>query len=67
MNQQTLADFVKDKGQALAAQLLRMTQPGLSKAIRSGRQIYVTELPDGSFDASEVRPFPSQRSSDSAA
>lgn len=67
MHQQTLGDFVQEKGQAMAASLLRMTQPGLSKALRSGRQIYVTHLPDGTFEASEVRPFPSQRRDESAA
>lgn len=67
MHQQTLADFVAENGQALAASLLRMSQPGLNKALRSGRQIYVTIMPDGSYDASEVRPFPSQRRDETAA
>lgn len=67
MHQQTLTEFVASKGQVMAASLLRMTQPGLSKALRSGRSIYVTELPDGSYEATEVRPFPSLRKDETAA
>lgn len=55
-----IKQFAQEKGQAEAARLLDMTQGGLSKAIRVGRDIYVTEHPDGSFTAEEVRPFPSQ-------
>lgn len=55
-----IKQFALEKGQAEAARLLDMTQGGLSKAIRVGRDIYVTEHPDGSFTAEEVRPFPSQ-------
>jgi len=55
-----ITQFALEKGQAEAARLLDMTQGGLSKAIRVGRDIYVTEHPDGSFTAEEVRPFPSQ-------
>lgn len=55
-----ITQFAQEKGQAEAARLLDMTQGGLSKAIRVGRDIYVTEHPDGSFTAEEVRPFPSQ-------
>lgn len=67
MHQQTLADFAAEHGQTLAASLLRMSQPGINKALHSGRQIYVTIMPDGSYEASEVRPFPSQRRDESAA
>ncbi|MEY1661564.1 Cro/CI family transcriptional regulator [Isoalcanivorax beigongshangi] len=61
MHKVSLADFVADKGQSHAAALLGMTQPGLSKALRAGREIYVTETSTGRFMASEVRPFPSQQ------
>ena len=37
-----------------------MTQGALSKAIRRGRDIYVTQHVDGSCTAEEVRSFPSQ-------
>ena len=55
-----IKQFALEKGQAEAARLLEMTQGGLSKAIRVGRDIYVTQHPDGSYTAEEVRPFPSQ-------
>jgi len=58
----TLKQFAMEKGQARAAALLRMSQGALNKALRVGRDIFVTELEDGSFVAEEVRPFPSQRS-----
>ena len=65
MEQVTLSDFVAEKGQELAASLLRLSQPGIQKALKSRRNIYVTVHDDGTYEASEVRPFPSQkRSSD---
>jgi hypothetical protein len=60
MKRQHITEFAKTMGQCEAARLLFMTQGGLSKAIRTGRDIYVTENPDGSYSAEEVRPFPSQ-------
>ena len=60
MSRITLNQFAINKGQTKAAQLLGMTQGALNKALRVGRDIYVTESPDGSFQAEEVRPFPSQ-------
>lgn len=55
-----ITQFAADRGQSEAASLLGMTQGALSKAIRVGRDVYVTENADGSFTAEEVRPFPSQ-------
>ena len=55
-----ITHFAQEFGQCEAAALLKMTQGALSKAIRRGRDIYVTEQPDGSFTAEEVRSFPSQ-------
>ena len=52
--------FAQEFGQCEAAALLKMTQGALSKAIRRGRDIYVTQHVDGSFTAEEVRSFPSQ-------
>ena len=60
MNRIHIKQFAIDKGQAEAARLLGMTQGGLSKAIRVGRDIFVTQQSDGSYTAEEVRPFPSQ-------
>ncbi|MBC8783632.1 Cro/CI family transcriptional regulator [Pseudomonas fluorescens] len=62
MSRITLKQFALEKGQTRAAALLGMSQGALNKALRVGRDIFVTELADGSFIAEEVRPFPSQRS-----
>lgn len=60
MSRVHIKEFASKRGQCEAASLLGMTQGGLSKAIRIGRDIYVTAHADGSFSAEEVRPFPSQ-------
>lgn len=60
MNRVHIKEFATKLGQTEAAILLGMTQGGLSKAIRVGRDVYVTEHPDGTYTAEEVRPFPSQ-------
>lgn len=62
MGRITLKQFSTDKGQTKAASLLGMSQGALNKALRVGRDIFVTEREDGSFIAEEVRRFPSQRS-----
>lgn len=60
MNRVHIKEFANQIGQTEAAILLGMTQGGLSKAIRVGRDIYVTKQVDGTYTAEEVRPFPSQ-------
>lgn len=60
MSRITLNQFAISKGQTKAAQLLGMSQGALNKALRVGRDIFVTEASDGTFHAEEVRPFPSQ-------
>lgn len=55
-----ISDFVAELGQPDAARALGLTQGGLSKALRLGREIYVTRKKDGTYEAHEVRPFPSQ-------
>jgi hypothetical protein len=62
MNETSLDKFVADKGQSEAARLLRVTAPAIHKALIAKRDIRVLELPDGSFQAKEQRPFPSQKS-----
>lgn len=62
MNETPLEEFVADKGQSEAARLLRVTAPAIHKALHAKRDIRVLELPDGTFEAKERRPFPSQRS-----
>lgn len=60
MKETSLDQFVADKGQSEAARLLGVTPPAIYKAIAAGRHIRVIELSDGTFQASELRPFPSQ-------
>lgn len=60
MNRIHIKEFVAEHGQTEAAVLLGMTQGALSKAIRVGRDVYVTKHEDGTYTAEEVRPFPSQ-------
>ena len=62
MTETPLDEFVAEKGQSEAARLLRVTAPAIHKALIAKRDIRVLELPDGSFQASELRPFPSQKS-----
>lgn len=57
-----LYEFAKEHGHTRAAQMLGCTQGGLSKAIRVGRDVYVTVCDDGTVTAQEQRPFPSQKS-----
>lgn len=55
-----LREFAKGHGQPRAASLLGMTQGALSKAIRIGRKVYVSQQTDGSFAAVELRSFPAR-------
>lgn len=55
-----LTQFVAERKQTKSAMLLGMSQGALNKALRSGREIRVTEHDDGTFSAEEVKPFPSQ-------
>lgn len=60
MRRITIQDFADEKGQVKAAALLGIRQSSLSKALRLGREIHVTEHDDGTFTAEELRPFPSK-------
>ncbi|MFP3494132.1 Cro/CI family transcriptional regulator [Pseudomonas sp. SIMBA_059] len=55
-----LKDFAKERGQPEAALILGVTQGALSKAIRIGRNIIVTQEVDGTFSAEERRAFPAR-------
>ncbi|MEE3636510.1 Cro/CI family transcriptional regulator [Pseudomonas sp. AL 58] len=55
-----LADFVAEVGQLKAAIFLGMSQGGVSKALRVGRDVRVTKHTDGTYSAEEIRPFPCQ-------
>lgn len=58
MQQKSLSDFADQLGQGKLANLLKITQGALSKAIRTKRNIFVYQKPDGSIYAEEVKPFP---------
>ncbi|MEG8231001.1 Cro/CI family transcriptional regulator [Pseudomonas orientalis] len=54
-----LTDFVADRGQDEAARILGSSQTTISKALKSGRLILVTEREPGVFSALEFKGFPS--------
>jgi len=62
MHRIPLKEFSAQKGQTKAAALLGLTQGALNKALRVGRDIYVTENADGTYSAEEVKAFPSHSS-----
>lgn len=62
MSRISLAEFAAKHGQQRSAEMLGVTQGALSKALRVGRNVFVIEMPDGSYAAEEVRPFPSKKS-----
>lgn len=66
MQRITLAAFTEKHGQTGAAGLLGMTQGALAKALKVGREVYVTQLPDKTFQAEETRPFPSTKKTQAA-
>lgn len=61
MEKITLADYVEENGQAKAADMIGVHQTAISKAVRVGRQIFIKKLPDGTIEAEEIRPFPSNK------
>ncbi|MBS0855958.1 MULTISPECIES: Cro/CI family transcriptional regulator [unclassified Tatumella] len=61
MNKMTLEDYAKIHGQAKTAKDFGVIQCAISKAIRTGRNIFVTVLSDGSVKAEELKSFPSTR------
>ncbi|EAA9934105.1 hypothetical protein DPA88_02815 [Salmonella enterica subsp. salamae] len=55
----TLRDYVSENGQVKAGKHLGVTQIAISKALRSGRHIFVN-VSDGKVTAYETKPFPSK-------
>ncbi|PIT22079.1 Cro/CI family transcriptional regulator [Snodgrassella communis] len=53
-----LSDYVKNNGQHKTAKELGLTQGAISKALRSGRNIFVHARYSGKVQAVEIRPFP---------
>lgn len=61
MKQITLNELVEVRSQSEVARLLGVSAPAITKAIKSGRTILVTEHDDGALEAEELRPFPSKK------
>ena len=66
MKQVTLNELVADRNQSEVARLLGVSSPAITKAIKSGRTILVTEHDDGTLEAKELRPFPSNKKTQAA-
>ena len=62
MNQIPLSDLVAEKGQVVVARSLGVSPAAISKALTAGRNILVTILKNGTYQAQELKPFPSQKS-----
>lgn len=60
----TLKDYALRFGQTKTAQDLGVYQSAVSKALQTGRNIFLTVKPDGSVNAEEIKPFPSNKKSD---
>jgi len=60
MNKDPLPELVAEKGQVFVAKALGVSPPAISKAIRAQREILVTGREDGTYEALELRRFPSQ-------
>lgn len=60
MKQIPLLVLVTEKGQAAVAKALGVSPPAISKALSTDRNIVVTCHKDGTYEAHELRPFPSQ-------
>ncbi|CDL84935.1 Cro/CI family transcriptional regulator [Xenorhabdus szentirmaii] len=61
MEKISLAEYVRLNGQVKTARLIGVHQTAISKALRSGRKIFLVRQDDGTYEAEECRPFPSQK------
>lgn len=66
MKQITLNELVEVSSRSEVARLLGVSAPAITKAIKSGRTILVTEHEDGTLEAEELRPFPSTKKNQAA-
>ncbi|HGO5534149.1 TPA: Cro/CI family transcriptional regulator [Klebsiella oxytoca] len=57
----TLKDYVAENGQVRAGKHLGVTQIAISKALRSGRSIFVQISSEGKVSAYETKPFPAKK------
>lgn len=60
MKQIPLSELAADKGQAAVAKALGVSPSAIFKALSTERTILVTIRRDGTYEAIEHRPFPSQ-------
>lgn len=60
MDKLELKDYVKQHGQDKTAKAIGVTQGAISKAIREGRNILLTNTDNG-IEAIEIKPFPNIR------
>lgn len=67
MKKALLTDVVARLGQAAVAKGLGVSPPAITKALKAKREIFVTEHPDGTLSAEEIRAFPHQVSPERAA
>ncbi|PIT48558.1 Cro/CI family transcriptional regulator [Snodgrassella alvi] len=58
MKKMTLSDYVRNNGQRKTAKELGLTQGAISKALKSGRNIFIHTSHSGKVQAVETRPFP---------
>lgn len=61
MNQIPFSELVAKIGQAAVADAFGISPAAIHKALRMGRQIFVTVHENGTYTAHELRPFPSSR------
>ncbi|MNJ28709.1 Cro [compost metagenome] len=60
MKRTPLPELIERIGQSAVAKGLDVSAPAITKAIKAGRVIFVTENDDGTLSGEEIRPFPSQ-------
>ena len=60
----TLKDYVSEIGQVRAGKHLGVTQIAISKAVRSGRSIFVQIAKNGKVSAYETKSFPAKKKSE---
>ena len=65
MKKMSLLEYAELNGQEKAALAIGVTQGAISRALKAGRNIFVTEK-DGKIKAEEIRPFPAKDSNNKA-
>ena len=65
MKKMSLLEYAELNGQEKAALAIGVTQGAISRALKAGRNIFVTEN-NGKIKAEEIRPFPAKDSNNKA-